>query len=87
MRKTFLFCSKKPPKTAADIPRIIKTALNPQTKKMVFTKAVFFEELISFKERPVIREIKAGIKGKMQGLAKDKMPAAKAAKKEIFSIC
>jgi hypothetical protein len=76
-RKIFLFSAKNPPKALTDIPRIIKTELNPKTKTRVLKKTVFLEEFISFKERPVISEIKAGIKGKIQGLTKAKSPAVK----------
>jgi hypothetical protein len=75
------------PATLADIPKIIKMQLNPRTKIKVLNSVVFKldEEFCkSFTDMPLIKDMKDGNKGKMQGLIKVIIPAVKEAKREMF---
>ncbi len=71
------------PKKEAEAPKRINIKEKPATKKRVerktFLRVSFLSSVSSSRERPVIKEKYAGIKGKTQGEKKDSNPAIRAA--------
>jgi hypothetical protein len=83
--------AKNLPKRLKEAPRVTKTVEKPRTKKREFSTT--FQRVLELvsgswrpsKDMPVMKERYEGNNGKTQGERKEKRPAPKATRMEMFS--